>query len=170
MCNDTQVTQVAKMATIATKTPASSPRSSRSCAKRRPKSSCSRPRCQSWRPSSPLQRCDCTLLLVHIVILYLVPYVFELEFWCHTVGCVLLMLILICLFVCSLRRHAQEVAILEYQSKLKDENQSVVEQVQAAYDKGYEKAVETITRFQNLRSYGPPPSAVSAGSFSGSSL
>ena len=55
-------------------------------------------------------------------------------------------------------------AILEYQSKVKDENRTVVEQVQAAYDKGYEKAVETITRFQNLRAYGPPSSAFSAGS------
>ena len=59
----------------------------------------------------------------------------------------------------------QDLAILEYQKKQLEDNQQVVDKVQAAYDKGYEKAVETITRFQNMRSLGPPSSAVS--SFSG---
>ena len=56
----------------------------------------------------------------------------------------------------------QDLAILEYQKKHLEDNQQVVDKVQAAYDKGYEKAVETITRFQNLRSVGPPPSAMSS--------
>ena len=68
--------------------------------------------------------------------------------------------------VCA-RACTQEVAILEYQNKQKDESASLSEQVQAAYDKGYDKAVETITRFQNLRPAGAPPSAMSSQSFSG---
>ena len=67
------------------------------------------------------------------------------------------------------RARAQEVAILEYQNKQKDESASLSEQVQAAYDKGYDKAVETITRFQNLRPAGAPPSAMSSASFSAKS-
>ena len=63
---------------------------------------------------------------------------------------------------------AQEVAVLEYQNKQKEEHHSVAVQLQAAYDKGYDKAVETIQRFQNMRPLGPPPSAFS-GSFSGGS-
>ena len=63
---------------------------------------------------------------------------------------------------------AQEIAVLEYQNKQKEETQSLAAQVQAAYDKGYDKAVETIQRFQNMRSLGPPPSAFS-GSFLGGS-
>ena len=77
---------------------------------------------------------------------------------------------MLCVLQTSFRRYVartQEVAILEYQNKQKDESASLSEQVQAAYDKGYDKAVETITRFQNLRPAGAPPSAMSSASFSG---
>ena len=60
----------------------------------------------------------------------------------------------------------QEIAVLEYKNTQKEEMQSLTSQVQAAYDKGYDKAVETITRFQNLRPQGPPPSAFSSASSS----
>ena len=57
--------------------------------------------------------------------------------------------------------------MLEYQNKQKEETQTLAAQVQAAYDKGYDKAVETIQRFQNLRPAGPPPSACSGAPYSG---
>ena len=60
----------------------------------------------------------------------------------------------------------QEIAVLEYKNTQKEEMQSLTSQVQAAYDKGYDKAVETITRFQNLRPQGPPSSALSSASSS----
>ena len=59
---------------------------------------------------------------------------------------------------------AQELAVLEFQKTQLEESKTVVEQVQDAYDKGYDKAVETIQRFQNLRPLGPPLSAVSSAS------
>ena len=77
-----------------------------------------------------------------------------------------MLLILSFVFACRVSR-AQEIAVLEYQSKQKDESKSISDQIQAAYDKGYDKAVETIQRFQNMRPSGPPLSALS--SFSGGS-
>ena len=73
---------------------------------------------------------------------------------------------LLCLHVVR-RARAQEIAVLEYQNKQKEETQTLAAQVQAAYDKGYDKAVETIQRFQNLRPAGPPPSACSGAPYSG---
>ena len=56
---------------------------------------------------------------------------------------------------------AQEVAVLEYQNKQLEENKSLAEKLQDSFDKGYKLAVETIQQFQNMRSFGPPPSASS---------
>ena len=62
--------------------------------------------------------------------------------------------------------HAKELAVLEYQNQQLGKEKDLTFQVQSAYDRGFNKTVETINMFQNFR--GPPPSAAVA-SFSGSS-
>ena len=52
---------------------------------------------------------------------------------------------------------------MEYRNSQHEENKNFAVQLQEQYDRGYDKAVETIQRFQNLRPQGPPSSA----SFSG---
>ena len=64
-------------------------------------------------------------------------------------------------------KHAKELAILEYKNTQLAQEKDLTSQVQSAYDRGFNKAVETINMFQNFRG-GPPPSA-SFASFLGSS-
>ena len=50
---------------------------------------------------------------------------------------------------------------MEYRNSQHEEAKTFAVQLQEQYDKGYDKAVETIQRFQNLRPQGPPSSAAS---------
>ena len=57
---------------------------------------------------------------------------------------------------------------MEYRNSQNEEANTFAVQLQEQYDKGDDKAVETIQRFQNLRPQGPPPSASLSGApFSG---
>ena len=66
-------------------------------------------------------------------------------------------------------KHAKDLAILEYKNEQLGQEKDLTSQVQSAYDKGFNKAVETINMFQNFRGGGGPPPSASFASFSGSS-
>ena len=50
---------------------------------------------------------------------------------------------------------------MEFRNSQNEEAKTFAVQLQEQYAKGYDKAVETIQRFQNMRPQGPPSSAAS---------